>query len=116
MKTMDQKIFLAENLQKLIKEQGLTPAVLAREIGMNYSTLHGYCNGVVPRNIEGLVRLSQRFNASIDDLLSVNLEKKSDSKVSGSNASSSIEGRYEVTIRLMDSDIPNNRNSQPKRT
>jgi len=116
MKSDNEKLFLSQNLQWLIKTQSLTQARVARKIGMNSSTLHGYCNGVIPRHVEGLFRLAQHFNRSLDSLLSTDLSKADDLQVTDSKNLKTIEGRYEVTIRLVDTDITDNRNAQSKRT
>lgn len=46
-----QEIKLAENLKKILATKKLTVTDTAKKVRMHKSTLHGYCNGVVPRNL-----------------------------------------------------------------
>lgn len=96
--------YLGKNLQTMMKERGLSVATLARIIGMNKSTLHNYYNGVIPRNIESLKKLSEYFGIPIDKLLFEEppVEEPPDAS---DKSQKSIEGRYEVIIRLMDKNI-----------
>ncbi len=91
-------------------DKNLTVTQLARTIGMKTSTLHNYCNGILPRNVEGLHRLSEYLKCSIDDILFRDLETKKSGSAQAQNMRN-IEGKYEVIIRLIDTDIPGNRNT-----
>ena len=61
---------LSQNLKRLLSDHKITVSRLAKKIGINHTTLHNYCNGVVPRNIESLYKLASFFNISVDDLIS----------------------------------------------
>jgi transcriptional regulator with XRE-family HTH domain len=64
-----QEIALAENLKRLMAEKRLTLTAVAKEVGMNKSTLHNYCNGVMPRNIVKIKELAEFLDVSLSDLL-----------------------------------------------
>jgi transcriptional regulator with XRE-family HTH domain len=95
---MDQKIKLAENLKNQMASRNLTITTVARQIGMNKSTLHNYCNGVVPRNLIKIKELADLLEISLSEL------------VFGSNAEGlasefedGIEGRFEVIVKRIQS-------------
>ncbi len=62
-------IYLANNLNQLINQKSLSITMIAREVGMNKSTLHNYCNGVIPRNILSLKKLANFLDISLNDLI-----------------------------------------------
>ncbi len=62
-------IILDENLKNLLKENNITLTHLANKTGLNKSTLHNYCNGVRPRCLLALVRISEFFDISLDELI-----------------------------------------------
>lgn len=96
----EQTVKLAENLERLMKSKGLTITAVATKIGMNKSTLHNYCNGVVPRNLVKIKELADLFGVSLSSLL-FGEEKQSSTEISGSG----IEGRFEVVIRRIEKTV-----------
>lgn len=90
----DQQIKLAENLKKLMASKNMTVTSVSRQIGMNKSTLHNYCNGVVPRNLLKIKELADLLNVSLTELI---FGLESGSKVL--NLDDGIEGRFEITIK-----------------
>jgi transcriptional regulator with XRE-family HTH domain len=95
---MDQRIKLAENLKSHMISRNLTITGVARQIGMNKSTLHNYCNGVVPRNLVKIKELADLFEISLSDLV---FGSNGESLALDSNAD--IEGRFEVIIKRVSS-------------
>lgn len=92
-----QKIKLAENLNRLMSSKKLTVTSAARKVGMNKSTLHNYCNGVIPRNLPKIKELADLLEVSLSELIFGN-----ESEPANINLSDGIEGKFEVTIRRVD--------------
>lgn len=86
---VEQEIRLAGNLKRIMATKGLRLTTVARKTGMRKSTLHGYLNGVIPRNLQQLKALADFLNVSFADLIFGEETAKTES----------IEGRYEVIIR-----------------
>jgi transcriptional regulator with XRE-family HTH domain len=85
---------LDENLKLLMTAKNLTVTMAAKKVGMNKSTLHNYCNGVIPRNLRKIKELADLLDVSLTELLyGKDVEQISFSTKGG------IEGRYEVVIR-----------------
>ncbi len=87
-------IKLAENLKKIMKAKNLTITSTARKVGMNKSTLHNYCNGVIPRNLLTLKELADFLEIGLSDLIF-----ESHSATFSVQSGETIEGRYEITIK-----------------
>lgn len=96
----DQNIQLARNLERLMRSHKLTITATAAKIGMNKSTLHNYCNGVVPRNLIKIKELADLFGISLNSLLF-----GENSVVDNELTSQAIEGRYEVTVRRIEKTV-----------
>lgn len=88
------RVKLAENLEALMRSRNLTITSVASKIGMNKSTLHNYCNGVVPRNLLKIKELADLFDVSLGELVF-----GEDIESGGPYRGSEIEGRFEVTIK-----------------
>ena len=91
---------LAENLSRLLKKKGLSVSQVAMAIEMNKSTLHNYCNGVVPRNIQTLIKIADFFDISLTELLfgpQVTPEALLRAAI--------LEGTYELVIRRSKDDF-----------
>lgn len=93
----ENKIKFAENLNRLMAKKNLTVTSVSRKIGMNKSTLHNYCNGVMPRNLPKIKQLADLLEVSLVELL---FSAPDESKVV--NLNQSIEGKFEVTIKRID--------------
>ena len=66
---IERKAKVAERLQQLRKESGLTQKEVADKTGINMITLSGYEIGKNEPNMEALVQLANVYNVSLDDLL-----------------------------------------------
>ena len=87
-------IKLADNLNKLMKKKKVSISQTAMAVEMNKSTLHNYCNGVVPRNILSLKKLADYFEVSFSELL-YGPQVSQDSLLKATF----LEGTYELTIK-----------------
>jgi len=87
----------SQNVKTLILKKGLSVSQAALSIGMNKTTLHNYCNGVAPRNLESLRRLAKLLEVSVDHLLG-EPEKSSAIKIE------TLTGDYIVSIRPIQRD------------
>lgn len=87
------EIKLAENLRKLLLEKKLSVTETARNVRMHKSTLHGYCHGVIPRNIIQLRDLAAYLGVDLSNLIF------GTGDVAVTLTENNIEGRYEVSIR-----------------
>jgi len=94
MMSSEQGIKLADNLKRIMKAKNLTITSTAREVGMNKSTLHNYCNGVIPRNLLKLKELADFLDVGLSDLIF-----ESPTGTVSVQSVESIEGRYEITIK-----------------
>lgn len=90
----DQKIKLAENLKKLMASKNMTVTSASRRIGMNKSTLHNYCNGVVPRNLLKIKELADLLEVPLDELI-----LGPGSEPQPMTLEEGVEGRFEITIK-----------------
>lgn len=88
---------LSENLKRILSEQNLSLTSTAKQVGMNKSTLHGYCNGVIPRNLAQLKALADFLDVSLTELLFG--KGKESPAIRGTSL---VEGRYELIIRRVD--------------
>lgn len=85
------EIKLAENLQKVLQDRKISVTALAKQIGMNKSTLHGYCNGVVPRNLLKLHQLAAALDVPFIELVFGHRRERISSE--------SLKGRYELIVQ-----------------
>lgn len=90
----DDGIKLAANLKRIMKARNLTITAIAREVGMNKSTLHNYCNGVIPRNLLKIKDLADFLEVDLSDLIF-----ESPTNTLSIPLGDSIEGRYEIVIK-----------------
>lgn len=58
----------AKNLKKFISKNNLSLKDLADQLDVPSSTVHGWVNGVPPKNILTLKRIAALMNCSIDEL------------------------------------------------
>ena len=63
------KITLDENLNQLMNERDWSINETARKVGMSKSTLHNFCCGVIPKNIQILKDLADLFEVSLNELI-----------------------------------------------
>lgn len=95
--TYDKKIKFSENLEKLMKDQEFTVTSLASRVGMNKSTLHNYCNGVVPRNVLKIKELADVLGVPVGDLIFGDGDKRGLYFIDPD-----FEGRYEIIIKKVE--------------
>ena len=62
-------IKFANNLRRLRIENNLSQSTLAEQLNVNFRTISAWEKSVCEPSIEMLVKLSEIFNESIDDLL-----------------------------------------------
>ena len=91
----DFPINLTENLNRLLKRDRRSLASIAKELGINKSTLHNWQNGVTPQSLVSLVRLAAYFDVPVVELI---FEKNRHQILH----QISIEQNYEVIIRKID--------------
>lgn len=63
------KIKFADNLKKLRIENNLSQTTLAEKLNVNFRTVSAWENSICEPSLEMLVKLSELFNESIDDLI-----------------------------------------------
>lgn len=63
------KIKFAENLKKLRIENNLSQKVLAEKLNVNFRTVSAWEKSICEPSLEMLVKLSEIFNETIDDLI-----------------------------------------------
>ncbi len=91
-----QDIQLAENLNRKMGEMDLTVSAIASRIGMNKSTLHGYRNGTVPRNVVKLKELADLLGMSMVELIF-----GEQPKAFSVSPKVDVDGRFEIIIRRL---------------
>lgn len=91
------EIKLAENLRKIMAEKNIRVTTLANRVGMNKSTLHGYCNGAVPRHLLKIRQIADFLGVPFSELIFGKVNE-----VATAKSNEGIEGRYEVVIRRLD--------------
>jgi transcriptional regulator with XRE-family HTH domain len=57
-----------ENLKKAMIEHKITQKKLSIKLGLPISTLHGWLNGVTPKNIQDLKKVANVFGMTVDQL------------------------------------------------
>jgi transcriptional regulator with XRE-family HTH domain len=90
---MRREVRLGANLKKIFSEKKLSVTETAKSAGMHKSTLHGYCQGVIPRNVIQLRDLAEFLGVDLSELLFGGGESAESLKATD------IEGRYEISIR-----------------
>ncbi|MBQ7352261.1 MAG: helix-turn-helix transcriptional regulator [Clostridia bacterium] len=63
------KIILADNLKRLRIENNLSQKALAEKLNVNFRTISAWEKSICEPSIEMLVKISEIFNESIDDIL-----------------------------------------------
>ncbi len=58
----------SKNLKRYLETNKLSLKELADTLGVPSSTVHGWLNGIVPKNLITLRRISEIFNCTIDQL------------------------------------------------
>lgn len=68
----------AENLKKLRTNKGLTQTQLAQRLWLNKSIISAYENETRKPTLEVIIKLSEEFHTSIENLLGIEREKTID--------------------------------------
>lgn len=90
-------IKLAGNLKRILAHKKITVSIAAKKVGMNKSTLHGYCNGVVPRNLLKIRDLADLLEVSFAELIF-----GGDNNPSSADRHEELhEDRFEVCVRRL---------------
>ena len=58
----------SENLKKAMLEHKISQKKLSTKVGLPVSTLHGWLNGVAPKNIQDIKKVAGIFGMTIDQL------------------------------------------------
>lgn len=91
----EKPIRFTENFNKLLKQEKKSTASLAKELGINKSTLHNWKNGVLPQSLTALIKLARHFHIEISDLVFDKYKNQVLHQVS-------LEEKYEIVIRKID--------------
>jgi transcriptional regulator with XRE-family HTH domain len=59
---------LAKNLEKYLKADDITLNEFSKRVSISPSTIHGWLNGVPPKNLNDLKKVSDYFNITLDEL------------------------------------------------
>lgn len=94
MTTNEPSIQFAKNLNELMTAQNLTLETLAAKLSICKSSLHNYCNGVQPRNLQTIIKIADFFKISINDLIFERKIENLDSIFKSNN----LEGEYLVKV------------------
>lgn len=74
------EIFISSNLKILRKFRKMSQEDVAQALGLTRSSYSGYENGVAEPGIENLIKMSAFFKVSLDDLLTKDLNKLTESE------------------------------------
>ncbi len=93
-------ISLGANLKKLLVEKDISLHQLSRKTNINKSTLHNYLNGVHPQGLDALLKLTDFFQLSLEQLLFTEDELRALSPKKPTLAFT--EGHFEITIKKVE--------------
>ena len=85
--TIDDNMKFAKNLKDFISKNNLSLKDLADQIGVPSSTVHGWVNGVHPKSINTLKKISTMMNCTIDELC---FDERSEDEVIDPNISLTV--------------------------
>lgn len=69
-------MYILDNINKLLERDKITKSRLAKELNISASTIYSWWDkGVSTINITTIIKLSEHFNISIDDLVYKDLSK-----------------------------------------
>ncbi len=92
----EKPIRLTENLNRLLKKERRSTSSIAKELGINKSTLHNWKNGVLPQSLIALIKVAKYFHMEIPELIFDKNKHQVLHQVS-------LEEKYEIVIRKIDS-------------
>ncbi len=59
---------IAKNLEKHLKTTEITLNEFSKKVSISPSTIHGWLNGVPPKNLNDLKKVADFFNTTLDEL------------------------------------------------
>jgi transcriptional regulator with XRE-family HTH domain len=59
---------IAKNLEKYLKLDEITLNEFSKRVSISPSTIHGWLNGVPPKNLSDLKKVADYFNVTLDEL------------------------------------------------
>ncbi len=59
---------ISKNLSKYLKSEGITLNEFSKRISISASTIHGWLNGIPPKNLKDVKKVADYFNVSLDEL------------------------------------------------
>jgi len=59
---------IAKNLEKYLKAEDISLNEFSKRISISPSTIHGWLNGVPPKNLNDLKKVAEYFNVTLDEL------------------------------------------------
>jgi transcriptional regulator with XRE-family HTH domain len=72
---------VAMNLTKYIKDANISLNEFSQRVSISPSTIHGWLNGVPPKNINDLKKIAEYFNVSLDELCFGDVKKSNETNV-----------------------------------
>ena len=94
------EVVFGENLRRFMENEGLSQHQLAKKLNMNRSSLHNYLNGILPQGLISMIKISQVFDISLDELIFGRRETRRGQSLSAL----AKEEKYEVTIKRISPD------------
>lgn len=68
--------FLGEKIRKFRKELGITQTELAQKLNISFQAVSNWERGAAPPDLDNIVKLSQLFGITVDNLLNTNLSNE----------------------------------------
>ena len=94
------KMILKEQLTYLLDQEKISLSFLANETGIPVQTLHNWLNGVAPRGLNQLKKVSDFFGITIDELCFGTFSKSDTNQEPFINYKDEINaGTFEVVLR-----------------
>jgi transcriptional regulator with XRE-family HTH domain len=72
---------ISKNLEKHLKAADITLNEFSKRISISPSTIHGWLNGVPPKNLKDLKKVAEYFNVTLDELCFGEVKKRHDTNI-----------------------------------
>jgi len=66
---LESEVKIKERLIVLLRKYEISQAEFSNMTQVNKSTIHGYLQGILPKGVISLIKISQTFNLSLDELV-----------------------------------------------
>lgn len=66
---LNKKVRFKEIINQLMQREQLSLHAVAQATKVNKSSLHNYLNGVLPQGLPAMLKLSELFNVTLDELI-----------------------------------------------